>query len=158
MKLSSRKAQRGNAVVEFALSISLLAVLFTGVYQYGYTMHVYNSLETSVANAARAGMRTSMYSDNKAAFRRALQNLAVFGNTAGTGNPIVTGLTTAHVNVVLSPDSATLAPQTVTVAVNGYTVDGMFRCYNLTDKPRVTMPYAANYMVPEAGGGGGGGK
>ena len=153
------RAQRGNAVVEFALSISLLSVLFTGTYQYGYTMHVYNTLETSVANAARSAMRTTLRTDSKAAFRTAIRNLVVYGNTAGTGNPVVPDLAPAHVVVTWAPDSTAnppIPPETVTVAITGFRINGMFGGVNLVGKPRVTMPYAGNFMFPPGGGGGGG--
>jgi Flp pilus assembly protein TadG len=153
-------SRRGNAAVEFALSMSVLAVLFTGVYQYGYTMHAYNALETAVANAARSAMRTTVRAENKPGYRTALQNLVVYGNTAGTGNPLLTGLTRDHVDVTLAPDSATAAPDIVTVAITGYTIDGMFGHYQMTNRPRLTMRYAGNFMVPPpaSSGGGGGGK
>jgi Flp pilus assembly protein TadG len=146
----------GNAAVEFALSISVLAVLFTGVYQYGYTMYAYNALETGVANAARSALRTTLRADSKAAYRAALQNLVVYGNTTGAGAALVPGLTPAHVNVTLTPDSATAAPETVTVAINGYTIDGMFGRYQMTNSPRLTMPYSGNFMVPGPSSGSGG--
>ena len=157
MIAKNRTSERGNAMIEFALSISLLGVLFTGVYQYGYTMHVYNSLATAVSNASRAAMRTTLRADNRIAFTTAVQNLVVYGNTAGTGSAILPGLTRSHVNVTLVPDSPTAAPQVVTVAIDGYTVDGMFGRYTLNGRPQLSMRYAGNFMVPESGSGGGGG-
>jgi hypothetical protein len=100
-------------------------------------------------------MRTTLCADNKAEFRTAVQNLVVYGNRAGTGNAVILGLTRAHVGVIMTPDSATTAPDTVTVAVTGYTIDGMFGRYQLNDRPRLSMRYAGNFMVPESGGSGG---
>jgi hypothetical protein len=131
------------------------------VYQYGYTMHVYNTLETSVANATRAAARTTLRSDDKTGFRTTIQNLVVYGNTAGTGNPLVPDLNRNHVTVTWSPDSTAnppIPPETVAVAINGFTINGMFGTVTMVDKPRLTMRYAGNFMVPAGGGGGGGGK
>ncbi|HET8547516.1 MAG TPA: hypothetical protein VFL57_05920, partial [Bryobacteraceae bacterium] len=132
------------------------SALFGGVYQYGYTMHVYNTLETSVANATRAAARSDMRSDRKDEFRNLVRQLVVYGNTAGTGSPVVPNLRPEHVAVTWAPDSTAnppMPPQTVTVSINGYTVDGMFGRVTLHEKPRLTMRYAGHFMIPLHGGG-----
>ncbi len=54
-----RRAERGNAMIEFALSFGLLFAVFSGVFQFGYALYVYNSLESAVRAGARyASQRT----------------------------------------------------------------------------------------------------
>ena len=50
-------SRHGSAVIEFALGWSVLWLLFSGVYQFGYAFYTYNSLLTSVANAAELGSK-----------------------------------------------------------------------------------------------------
>jgi Flp pilus assembly protein TadG len=62
MTLSVRKrpgSRRGNAMIEFALSASVLIPLFLGTFQFGYAFYVYNLLCTQTRAAARyASMKT----------------------------------------------------------------------------------------------------
>ena len=47
------RARRGNAMLEFALASSILVPLFAGVFQFGYTLYVYNNLDSAVRGGAR---------------------------------------------------------------------------------------------------------
>ena len=57
MKTIKNKSERGNALLEFALGWSILWALFAGIYQFGYSFYVYNTVLTSVANAAELGSK-----------------------------------------------------------------------------------------------------
>ena len=54
---SRRSNQRGNTLVEFALSFSLLVPVFLGVYEFGYAFYVYNEMQTAVRSGARYASR-----------------------------------------------------------------------------------------------------
>jgi hypothetical protein len=129
-------------MVELALGFSLFWAMFTGVYQIGYAYYVYNSLLTSVANAAELAAKLSYDTGDAGTagvYQTAVKNMVVYGDeTAGT-KPIVPGLTTANVNVTMNP--ATGTPQDVTVSITGYSINSIFTTYALTNKPRATSLY-----------------
>ena len=98
-------SRRGNAMVEFALSATLLTSVFTGVFQFGYSMYMYNELVeavragtryASVANISNSGDRST-----PTAFSTAVKNMVVYG-TPSPGNsptPVVPNLGTGQVAV-----------------------------------------------------------
>lgn len=96
------RAERGNALVEFALVWSVLWALFAGVYQFGYSMYVYNSLMIAASNAAQLGSKLTYDLANPGAFTTAIANMTVYGDTAAGSAPIVPGLNTANVSVSVS--------------------------------------------------------
>ena len=103
MKNSRNKRERGNALLEFALGWSLLWALFAGIYQFGYSFYVYNTVMTSVANAAQLGSKMTYDTANPSQFTTALQNMVVYGNTTAGTSPIVPGLATSNVGVSVNP-------------------------------------------------------
>lgn len=139
MKLSPRKSERGNAVLEFALGWSVLWIMFSGVYQVGYAFYVYNVLMTSVADAAQLGARLPYDTASPSAYTTKLKNMVVYGDTTAGTAPIVPNLTTGNVSVTMSPSVGT--PQDVTVTISSYTINGFFTSYTLNNKPRATMLY-----------------
>jgi len=141
----------GNAMVEFALSATVLVFVFTGVFQFGYSFYVYNELE----NAVRMGVRyaslqkLSNAGDGTvpAAFTTAVQNVVVYGtpSPANGATPIVVGLATTNVSApVFTWDSGNV-PQTVAVSIGSYTINAVVQSYTLTGKPVLTMPYFGQY-------------
>ena len=131
------KDRSGNVMVEFALSWAMLSVLFTGIFEYGYTMWTYNSMQTSVGMAAQAASRLQYDISNPTAYDNAIKNWAVYGTPTTGSAPIVPGMTTG--NVVVTKDSNTF-PTVITVRVQNYTVNSLFgrKTFN---KPRVTVKY-----------------
>jgi hypothetical protein len=116
-----RRSQRGVAVVELALVIPMLMLLMLIVTELGRAVMQYNTLAKSVRDGAR--YLTMQLPGTKLTEAR---NLVVYGNTAGTGSPLVPGLTTTHV-----PDPtwqmAGALPEinTVTVRVSGFSFSPM---------------------------------
>ncbi len=49
------KANRGQALVEFALAISLLLILLVGMLEFGFVFHTYLSLDHASLEGARVG-------------------------------------------------------------------------------------------------------
>jgi Flp pilus assembly protein TadG len=68
----SRHATRGQALVEFALTIPLLLLLMVGLFDFGRAIFAYNT----VSNAARAGNRVAIVDQNMTAVRQAALNEA----------------------------------------------------------------------------------
>ena len=133
-----KKSERGNAMLEFALGWSILWFLFAGVYQFGYSFYVYNTVLTSVGNAAQLGSKLTYDTANTAQFTTAIQNLVVYGNTTAGTTPIVPGLSTSNVTVTATPVGM---PTDVTVTINNFSVAAVFTHFTFNGKPRVTTAY-----------------
>ena len=132
----------GNAILEFALGAGILVAAFTGTFQFGYTFLQYNNLENAVARGARYASLTpydSATDTASAAFQAAVKNMVVYGSpTAGT-SPVLPGLTTSNVNlIVIFTDQV---PSGVTVSISDYTIQSIFANTTLTKKPQVSYVY-----------------
>ena len=137
--INKRKSQRGNAIIEFALAWSVLWLVFSGVYQFGYSFYIYNRLMTAVADAAQLGAKIGYDTGSPSSYTAKLKNMVVYGDeTAGT-SPIVPGLATSNVSVTLTPSTG--IPQFVTVSIGSYTINALFGHITLTGKPRATAQY-----------------
>ena len=88
-----RGSERGAALIEFALSWALMWLLFCGAFQFGYAFYVYNALKTSVSGAATLAASLSYDVGQPSTYVTAIQNMAVYGNTAGGSTPLVPSLT-----------------------------------------------------------------
>lgn len=139
MNTIKNQSERGNALLEFALGFSLLWALFAGIYQFGYSFYVYNSVMTSVANAAQLGSKMTYDTANTSQFTTALQNMVVYGNTTAGTAPIVPGLSTSNVNVNVNPQGA--IPTDITITINNFTIDAVFTQFTFNGKPRATTVY-----------------
>jgi Flp pilus assembly protein TadG len=129
-------------MVEFALAATVLLPMFAGAFQFGYTFYVYNNLQTAIRGGARyASLRSydSATSTPSPAFTTAVQNMVVYGNSDGTGQPIGPGLTVANVQV--APVMSGSVPGAITVQINNYTVDAIFTKFTFNAKPSATFPY-----------------
>jgi hypothetical protein len=131
------RRERGNALVEFALSATLLASVFTGIFQFGYAMFAFENLVTAV----RGGARFAAASDYTAAnYQTQVKNMVVYGQpTAGT-EPVIPGLTAANVEVVFTPGGGGV-PEEVTVRIINFGVNAIFRIFTFHQKPSTTFPY-----------------
>jgi len=141
-----RRGKRGNALVEFALSFGLLFSIFAGVFQFGYAYYVYNTLESAARGGARyASVRVydSATSTPSSSYLTAVKNMVVYGNPAGTGQPVAAGLTPEKVNLTVAMDRN--VPARISVAITDYTIDGVVRTFTLTNKPRVTFPFVGRF-------------
>jgi Flp pilus assembly protein TadG len=149
-------SRRGNAMIEFALSATTLTFAFTGVFQTGYSMYLYNELEGAVRDGARYA---SLATVNKAAgsttdptdYDTAVQNVVVYGTPTPTGspNPVIPGLTTSNVSVQLTFDTTSSGnpPTYVTVKISSYSLDAVVKTFTVTSKPVLKMPYMGQYCI-----------
>lgn len=142
MKTITNKSERGNALLEFALGFSILWALFGGVYQFGYSFYVYNTVLASVANAAELGSKMTYDTANPGRFTTALQNMVVYGDTTAGTTPIVPGLSTSNVSVNVNPQGT--MPTDVTITINNFTIDAVFTQFTFNGKPRATAVYMGN--------------
>lgn len=145
----NRRNQRGNSAVEFALGFSLLWACFSGVFQYGYTMYLYNGLQNAATDGAAYASHLNYCADTPSTFTTNVQQMVVFGDpTVASGGSTVPGLSLANVTVTLTP--ATF-PAAVTVRITDFTASALFSNFKFTNKPAVTMMYMGNYQPAGSG-------
>ena len=144
--MRTRDRRRGNSIVEFSLAFPMLVVSFAGCFQFGYTFLLYNRLENSVRAAARyASLRAynSATSTPSTDFAAAVKNVAIYGNPDGGTQTTAPGLTSNHIQ--LTVDIVNGVPDTITVAISGYAVNGIFGAKTFTNKPSATFRYGGRY-------------
>ena len=134
-----KQSERGNALIEFALGFAVLWALFSGIFQFGYSFYVYNTLLGSVADAAELGSKMTYDTANPSQFTSALQNMVVYGNTTAGTTPMVPGLSTSNVTIGVNPQAG--IPTNVTVTINNYALDAVFTKFTFNGKPRATAVY-----------------
>ena len=139
MRTVKNKSERGSAILEFALGFSILWAMFAGVFQFGYSFYVYNTLMTSAANAAQLGSKMTYDTANPSEYTTALKNMVVYGNTTAGSAPIVPHLSTSNVSVTMNLQAS--MPTDVTISINNFTIDAVFAQFALNGKPRVTTVY-----------------
>ena len=152
---TKRRDERGNAMLEFALSSLVLITMFIATFQFGYAFFVYNRLQTAVRNGARyASVRTFRAADGTSItkFKTAVQQMVVYGDSASTaGAPVVPGLAASNVTVNITDAAgnaagSTVMPDRVQVYVSSYTLDALFRTYSFTSKPYENFPYVGVWL------------
>ena len=147
-------ARRGNAIVEFALSATVLFTMLFGTFQFGYTFYVYNQLQAAIRSGIRyASMRPYTLGGGASCpgkVQLAVKNVVVFGepNPTGSVHPIVKGLATSRIDVAYVFDAAGV-PTNVTVQVNSFTVDAVVTTFTFTNKPYATVPFFGRYAPAE---------
>lgn len=140
------KDERGTQLVELAIVLPILIMLFAATAEFGRYFYEY----TTLAKAARAGTRYLATSAVNANEDGKAKNIVVYGNEAGTGSPLIPGLTTANVVITRQGGVPTL-PQTVNVQISAFKHQPIFDLGKLTKvpslslnvdvKPSVTMRY-----------------
>src|SRR5947209_2186632 len=95
---AASRARRGNVMIEFAISATLLIYVFSGVFQFGYSFHLYDGLVEAVRNGVRyaslAKISNAADSTIPSAYSTAVKNMVVYGTpTPAQGQvPVVSGL------------------------------------------------------------------
>jgi Flp pilus assembly protein TadG len=145
MKTRSMEKERGNALVEMALALPILVLLFLGTWSFGYAYYVYAELEAEVRAGARYASLATYDATSTSAYQAAVQNMVVYGDPGGASQPVVSGLQTSNVNVVVG--FANNVPTSVTVSISGYTISGMlFHPGTMTNKPSLQVPFLGYYL------------
>ena len=113
MKVGTRRrGERGAALVEFAIAASVFITVTFGVLELGRLLWVHNAL----TDATRRGARFAVNQPQSAT--DAIKSMAVYGNTGGTGTPLVNDLTVDHIKV--THVSWGVGAGTVTVEIENY--------------------------------------
>jgi len=141
--------RRGSSLVEFALSATLLFPALIGTFQIGYSLFVYNRLESAVRNGARyAALRAydSATATPSAAFTTAVQNMVVYGSPSAGSSVVVPGLTTDKVSVSVSMVSGT--PDVMKVSIATFTIDAALMSFTITGKPFASYRFQGRFAPP----------
>ena len=147
-------------LVELAIVLPVLVVLFAAAAEFGRYFYEY----TTLAKGSRVAVRYLATAVTNGDCDAAAKNLVVYGNFAGTGNPIVSGFATSNVDITRRNISGVLmtggVPNTVTIQIINFQHTPIFDLGGLTKssttlavdvKPSVTMRYLLTQ--PPIGGG-----
>jgi Flp pilus assembly protein TadG len=121
--------QRGLAMVELVMTAPILLLLLFGTVVFGEWLIQYNIINDAVRDAARFVAGGALDGADGVLIQGAPwtalvtqgQNIAVYGNVNGTGNPVLPGLTVANISV--TEDTANF---NITVSTTGYTYQSLF--------------------------------
>ena len=144
-----RRGEKGHAMIELALSATVMVACLAGTFQFGYTFYVYNQLVTAVGNGGRyAATRTLRAEADKA--ERAIRNMVVYGDTqpAPGAQPAVVGLTPEQIEVRWVKDESG-APVAVGVSIREYSVNAVFKTFTFSGRPGVEFPFVGRYAPAE---------
>lgn len=100
----SPRRSSGLAMIELAIVLPVLLLLVMATAEMGRAFWQYNTLTKSVRDAARHASASGLFGSTgvvvvTTSLRTQVQNLVVYGNTAGTGTPLLDGLSTTGVTV-----------------------------------------------------------
>ena len=132
--------QRGSTLVEFAIGVTVFATAMFAVLEFSRALWVHNAL----ADAARRGARYAVL--HTANDIDQVKNVVVFGDAAGTGNPMLPHLTVDKVNV--NYNSFGLNDGTVTVSIDEYQFQLVIPIVGTT----ITMPKYSTTLTGESAG------
>ncbi|HKP72978.1 MAG TPA: TadE/TadG family type IV pilus assembly protein [Pyrinomonadaceae bacterium] len=123
--------ERGSQIVELAIVMPLLLVLLGATAEFGRFFYTYTTLLKGTRAAARY-LVSQPPGDGDAAAK----NMAVYGNTAGTGTPIASGLTTANIKITPSKSGGGTMQ---TVEIQNFTYAPVFDLGKLTKTPSLSL-------------------
>ena len=112
-----RRDEQGVQLLEVAIVLPIMLLLFGAVAEFGRYFYEY----TTVAKAARVGARylASKSVNSSTNYEAQAKSLVVYGNIAGTGTPVLPGLSTANVQVQYVGGTAGV-PDLVKVSIVNY--------------------------------------
>lgn len=131
--------ERGIQLVELAIVLPVLLILFAATAEFGRFFYEYTTLSKAARNGTRY-LATGAVCPNVDA---AARNLVVYGNTAGTGAPVIPGLAADNVRVVRKDSTGAEVtagvPQTVTIVIADFKYEPMFGLGALTNNATLNL-------------------
>jgi hypothetical protein len=132
---SFSRCERGTQLVELAIVLPVILVLFGAAAEFGRFFYTYTTLSKATRSAARyitTGVTEGPAADDKAT------KLLIYGNSDGEGDPIVSGLGTEHVAITRS-GGVPLKPERVTVQIQGFEYQPLFDLGGLVGNDAVSL-------------------
>jgi hypothetical protein len=111
-----------------------MLMLFGAAAEFGRFFYEYSTL----AKATRVGARYLTTSQVTAGDDAKAKNIIVYGNAAGTGSPVVTGLTTGHI-VITREGGTPILPKTVKVQIIGFKHQPIFDLGAMIKQPSLSL-------------------
>lgn len=104
---TTKTAESGATVVEFAICATVLLTAMFAVIEFGRALWIHNALADAARRAARYAVNQSASTpagvpttgSNVGPSLTAIRNVAIYGDPAGGTKPLVTDLTPANLNV-----------------------------------------------------------
>ena len=135
-----RENERGSTLVEFAIGVTIFLTAMFAVLEFGRALWVHNAL----TDAARRGARyAALHTEANSA---SVKNVVVYGNEAGTGQPMLNNLSAANVDVQYSGFG--LNAGTVSVSITNYQFQFVIPIVGTT----ITMPSYKTTLTAECAG------
>lgn len=128
------RSERGTQLVELAIVLPLLVVMLGAAAEFGRFFYTYQTL----AKATRTGARYLTTETASGKKDPTAENLVVYGNEAGTGKPVVSGLSPSQVQITRTGGTSAF-PERVTVRIVGYTYAPLFDLGKLVGKPSLSL-------------------
>lgn len=147
--IAFRRDERGLQLVELAITLPLLVLLFAVAAEFGRYFEEYTTMAKGTRMAARYLATACANGADDLAARR----LVVYGNEAGTGDPIVNGLAVENVEIIRRNEAGAITtgfPATIQVHIVDYQHAPLFNLGQLMGnslslaievKPSTTMRY-----------------
>lgn len=140
LRLKNKNSERGSTLVEFAIGVTVFVTAMFAVLEFSRALWVHNAL----ADAARRGARYAVL--HTANDEAQVKNIVIYGNSAGTGNPMLSDLTTTNVEVTYN--NFGLNEGTVTVSITDYEFEFVIPIVGTT----ITMPTYSTTLTAESAG------
>ncbi len=128
------RREHGTQLVELALVLPILLLFFAATAEFGRFFYTY----TTLAKATRAGARHLVAEPVSSAEDTRAQNLVVYGNSEGTGSPVISGLSPQNVKITRTGGVPKL-PQRVSVQIDGLRYQPLFDLGKLTGSKSLSL-------------------
>ena len=129
-----RRDERGVQLVELAIVLPIFMLLFGATAEFGRYFYEYSTL----AKATRVGARYLATAAVNPSENTKAKNIVVYGNAAGTGSPIVSGLSVSNVEIDRQGGVSCL-PETVTVHIIDFKHEPILDLGKLTNSPSLNL-------------------
>jgi Flp pilus assembly protein TadG len=132
--------ERGSTLVEFAIGVTVFVMAMFGVLEFGRLLWVHNAL----TDAARRGARYAVLHSEMDV--EGVKNIVVYGDAAGTGQPMLNDLSTTNVQV--NYNGFGMNDGTGSVSITSYEVEFVIPIIGTT----ITMPSYTTTLTGESAG------
>ena len=143
MKVRVNTSYRGATIIEFALAFPLVILILGGMFQFGYTFFLYNSLVSQVRSGTRYASIADFDKPNGTTFEQNVKNVVVYGisNPTASDKPLVPGLNISHVVIDSSDRFASGRPRSIAISIWAFDVPTIWTTFQLNNKTKSTFVY-----------------